>query len=263
MDVVGWYAPGSIGTRFHATTPNRILDTRGDASVTCNPAGGALGSGATRSLQVTGCGPVPPGASAVAVNVTVTGPTAPGFLNVFPANLGSTPTSSLNFVPGLTVPNLVVTQLSPSGAIKVFNSNGFTHVVVDVVGWFDTDRSTGAGLFVPLVPNRVLDTRLTGTPVGPGQAPTFVVAGAGGVPSSGAAAVIMNTTVTNPTSAGYLTVFPASASKPNSSNLNFVAGQTVPNLVMTGLSPSGAVKYYNFMGFTDVVFDVSGYFLAS
>jgi subtilisin family serine protease len=265
MDVVGWYAPGTVGTRFHATTPGRILDTRGPSNFNCNAPGGALGPGVTRTVQVTGCASVPSGAAAVAVNVTVTGPTAPGFLSVFPANLVSTQTSSLNFVAGLTVPNLVVTQLSPSGAIKLFNSNGFsfTHVVVDVVGWFDTDRSSNAGLFVPLAPNRVLDTRVTGTPVGPGQAPTFVVAGTGGVPSSGAGAVVMNTTVTDPTSAGYLTVFPASAPVPNSSNLNFVAGQTVPNLVMSGLSPGGAVKYFNFLGFTDVVFDVSGYFLAS
>jgi subtilisin family serine protease len=266
MDVVGWYAPGTVGTRFHATTPGRILDTRGPSNFNCNAPGGALGPGETRTEQVTGCASVPAGAAAVAVNVTVTGPTAPGFLSVFPANLGSTSTSSLNFVAGLTVPNLVVTQLSPSGAIKLFNSNGFsfTHVIVDVVGWFDTVRSSNAGLFVPLAPSRVLDTRLTGTPVGPGQAPTFVVAGTGGVPSTGAGAVVMNTTVTDPTASGYLTVFPASAQQPpNSSNLNFVAGQTVPNLVMTGLSPGGAVKYFNFLGFADVVFDVSGYFLAS
>ncbi len=152
FDVVGWYgAPGGTpGSRFHPEQPDRILDTRGDPGVTCNPSGGALGPTVTRTVQVSGCGLVPGGATAVAVNVTVAQPSASGFVSVFPGNLSSASTSSLNFVPGLSVPNLVIVQLSPSGTIKVFNSAGFTHVIVDVVGWYDTDRATEAGLFSAL-----------------------------------------------------------------------------------------------------------------
>ena len=81
MDVVGWYGvpDGPPGGRYVAATPERVLDTRGDSSVTCNPAGGAIGPAGTRTVQVTGCtGSAPSGATAVAVNVTVTQPSAAG-----------------------------------------------------------------------------------------------------------------------------------------------------------------------------------------
>ena len=54
--------------------------------------------------------------------------------------------------------------------------------------------------------------------------------GAGGVPV-GATAVIGNTTVTGGTANSFVTVFPAGGSVPNASNVNFAAGQTIPNLV--------------------------------
>ena len=51
FDVVGWYgAPGGTpGGRFHPEQPDRVLDTRGDLNVTCNPSGGALGPTVTRT----------------------------------------------------------------------------------------------------------------------------------------------------------------------------------------------------------------------
>jgi len=212
----------------------------------------------TRTVQVSGCGSVPGGATAVAVNVTVTQPSASGYLNVFPGNLASASTSSLNFVPGVSVPNLVIVQLSPAGTIKVFNSAGFTHVIVDVVGWFDTDRTTDVGLFSALVPARVLDTRAT-APLGPGGVKVFTIAGTGGVPPSGASAVVMNVTVTDPTADSFVTLFPGGAPIPPSSNLNFVAGQTVPNLVMVGVGGTD-VSAFNKRGFTQVIYDVGGWF---
>ena len=50
----------------------------------------------------------------------------------------------------------------------------------------------------------------------------------GGVPSSGVSAVVMNVTVTNPTVASHVTVWPSGATLPIASNLNFAAGDTVP-----------------------------------
>jgi hypothetical protein len=45
-------------------------------------------------------------------------------------------------------------------------------------------------------------------------------------------AVVVNTTVDQPTAPSHLTVYPAGTTKPNAANLNFVANQTVPNLVI-------------------------------
>ena len=70
----------------------------------------------------------------------------------------------------------------------------------------------------------------------------------------------MNVTATNTSDAGFLTVFPAGAAQPTTSNLNFVPGQTVPNLVMSKLGTGGAVSIFNFAGSTDVVADVVGWY---
>jgi subtilisin family serine protease len=256
IDVVGWYSEpdGFAGSRLHPLTPARLLDTR---------ATGPIGAGGTLTLPVAGVGGVPAAPSAVVLNVTVTGPTQPGFVTVFPGDLAAPPNaSSLNFVAGSTVPNLVIVGVPANGAIRIYNHAGSAHVVVDVLGWYGGDRADGEGLFVALPPSRILDTRVTGV-AGPNTSTVVPVAGLGGVPASGAGAVVLNATVTEPTDSGFLTVYPADATLPPTSNLNFVAGQTVPNLVVSRLSDAGALRAYNSNGFTHVIFDVFGYFTSS
>jgi hypothetical protein len=75
------------------------------------------------------------------------------------------------------------------------------------------------------------------------------------------AAVVLNVTVTQPATAGNLTVYPDGAALPNSSNLNFVAGQTVPNLVIAPVGANGTVDFYNAApGTVQIIADVSGWF---
>ena len=73
----------------------------------------------------------------VVLNVTATGPSASGFLTVFPGDSPRPLASTLNFEPGATVANLVTVPLSPTGQFTIFNSAGRTDVVVDVAGWFE------------------------------------------------------------------------------------------------------------------------------
>ena len=68
-----------------------------------------------------------------------------------------------------------------------------------------------------------------------------VVAGRGGVPSSGASAVTMNVTATETEGEGYVTVYPCDRARPTASNLNHERGRTVPNLVSVRLSTAGTV----------------------
>jgi hypothetical protein len=42
--------------------------------------------------------------------------------------------------------------------------------------------------------------------------------------------------------------------------LNWATGQTIPNLTLATLSATGAGSFYNFVGSTDLVLDLSGYF---
>ena len=128
-------------------------------------------------------------------------------------------------------------------------------------------------VLVPIAPCRLVDTRsapLTvgtrATPIAGGETVTFQVTGTNGnctIPSD-ATGIASNVTTVNPTSPSYLTVFPADASKPNASNLNWTAtSPPTPNQVTVGLSASGAVKVFNLAGTIDVIIDVVGYYVPS
>jgi hypothetical protein len=158
-------------------------------------------------------------------------------------------------------------RIGSSGQVNIYNLAGRVGVVVDVNGYF-TDASASGKSFVGVTPNRLVDTR-NGTggfsgKVGPGGVLVVVVAGRGGVPAMGSAtpptAVVLNVTATVPTKAGYLTGYPNGTSLPFASDVNFLAGQTVANLVVVKVGTTGAVNVFNRTGSTHVVIDVVGWF---
>jgi hypothetical protein len=79
------------------------------------------------------------------------------------------------------------------------------------------------------------------------------------VPATGADAVVLNVTVTDPTGPGFVTVHPCGQPRPLASSLNFVAGQTVPNLVVAKLGVDGQLCLFT-TATIDLVADVSGWF---
>ena len=253
--------------------PSRILDTRSGLGAPV----GQLGPGASLDVQATGNGGVPStGVAAVVLNVTVTDTTAGSYLTVWPTGMLRPVASNLNWTAGRTVPNLVEVAVGVGGKVSVFNPAGYTSVIFDVAGYVVTPVSgpVSTGLYHPVVPNRVLDTRdgtggVAAAKLGPGQTSDVRVAGTQSVPSSGAAAVVLNVTVTGATAASYLTVFPTGVARPVASNLNFVAGQTVPNRVIVQLGSNatagtnGWVSFYNPAGSVDVIADVAGWFTDS
>lgn len=56
--------------------------------------------------------------------------------------------------------------------------------------------------------------------------------------------MLLNVAVTQPTLPSYLTVFPAGSTMPLASNLNFVGGQTVSNMVVAKVGAGGQVSIY-------------------
>ena len=238
-------ASAAPSTGFHAIAPVRALDTRGI---------GPLGGGATGWAHIAGVGGVPATATAVTLNVTVASPEASGFLTVWPQGAARPETSNLNFVTNQTVANMVTTSLGTDGNLAILNSSlGDAQILVDVSGWYDSG-------FHPVSPTRLMDTRNNqgGSTVGEGQTQNLAIAGLAGVPA-GATSVALNVTVVNPTHSSFLTVWPANTARPTASNLNFVAGQIVPNMVTVGLN-GGAISIYNAFGTTDVLVDLAGWF---
>lgn len=148
-------------------------------------------------------------------------------------------------------------------------------------GVFFADAASPPSSVVMVAPVRILDTR---DPVNVGLNGPFVSAigqdlqvtglvatttGPATVVPTGATGVILNVTVVAPAASGFLSVRPANApGAPTTSNLNFLAGELVPNAVSVELPTTGpdtgrieiAYDAYGASGpTTDVLIDVVGY----
>jgi YVTN family beta-propeller protein len=240
--------------------PVRVLDTRNGTGGYSSP----VGQDGTISLQVTGVDGVPSsGVTAVVLNVTATDPTASSYVTVYPDSTSRPTASDLNFTAGETIANLVTVPVGADGLVDFYNYAGSTDLVADLEGYYTSAGSAydSAG------PVRILDTRNgTGgytTPVGPGGTIGLQVDGVAGVPSTGVTAVALNVTATNPTASSYVTVYPDGAARPTASNLNFTAGETIPNLVIVPVGADGKVDFYNFAGSVNLVADLAGYYTSS
>ncbi len=271
VDLEGYFSPpipGSTSGEYSPLTPARITDTR-PGSGQAN-AGRTLGPGGTLNIQVTGVGGVPvSGVAAAVLEVTATNTTASSFLTVYPAGNGPPTASNLNWTAGQTVANCVIVPVGSGGQITVYNGSGQADIAVDVSGYFSAAAAAPSqpSLFVPIAPTRVLDTRAgsgqpgAGGTLGPGGSLSQQLAGSNGLGSE-ATAVVANVTATNTTANSYLSLYPGPA-RPLASTLNWTAGQTVANLGLPTLSPSGQLSAYNAFGQVDLVMDVSGWFASA
>jgi hypothetical protein len=257
-DVAGYFVAGEVTTAggVKSLTPYRLLDTREGST-------GPLAGFGTRTVPTAGPS-VPSGVSAVVVNLTAVTPTMAGYLSAYPTGGAVPNASNLNFNTGQVVPNLVFVKVAADGSFVVRNgSPGKVEVVVDIAGYvFGGTPGSDPGMYRPLSPARLLDTRpgYGGTgPLAPNGVKSLTVAG---VPVGGVSAVIVNVTVVPGGGEGYLTVYPADAPQiPWASNLNFPPSEAVANLVAAKTSVAGAISLYNgSAASTNVIVDLAGYF---
>ena len=243
------------GSRFVPLSPQRVLDTR----TGLGGAPGALGAGGSTVLQLP-LAAVDNAASAVVLNVTAVDAAGPGYVTVWPAGKTQPVASSLNLeAAGQTIANLVTVGMGTARSVAFFSSGG-THLVADLAGYYVPTGATSAGRYQPVSPARALDTRVTGGPLQAGETRSLTVAGANGVPASGASAVMLNVTAVGAGGAGFVTVWPADVDRPTASNVNPErAGQTIPNQVVVRLPASGVLKLYSHNA-ADLVVDVVGWF---
>ena len=287
VDVEGYYLSSSATPTglYNGVSPTRVCDTRSGnpsnlsgAEAQCN--GHTLSANTPLQVQVTGLAAVPAsGVSAVVLNLTATGFNSNGYVTLYPGGSGVPITSNLNFHTGEgPVTNEVIVPVTSTGSITIV-SDTTTDVIIDVEGYFTSTSSTATGSqFTPeATPARILDTRCGVNPppsacasenlppanasigtLGAATSVSVKVSGLGGVPTS-AKAVVVNVTATDTTSNGFLSVNPAST-PPETSNLNWTAGETVSNLVIATISASGAITIYNHSGSADVIVDVMGWY---
>jgi hypothetical protein len=174
-----------------------------------------------------------------------------------------------------------------SGFPRVTTSVGGDLTASDIAGSTDggvlvTNQTVAAGALrryaggtasalAPLTPGRLMDSRegqstvdgqFAGIGVRAANSITELqVGGRGGVPID-AAAVVLNVTVTGAQGSGFITVFPCGEALPTASNLNFVAGDTVPNAVIVKLGAGGKVCLFAAESATHLIADTNGYFPA-
>ncbi|MFM7535810.1 MAG: L,D-transpeptidase family protein [Acidimicrobiales bacterium] len=254
VDVLGAYRPAASATtgRFVALGPSRVLDTREGA--------GPFGRVEQRRIAFPG---VPADATAVVVNLTITGESAqPGFWTAWAAGAARPGTSNVNVsAVGQTVPNQAIVPLGPGG-VDVFSQSG-GHLIVDVFGYFTGPSAPDAadGLFVPTTPTRLLDTREPSNPLGPAVKllPGWGVEVATNAATGGpVAAVVGTTTAVHGTRAGFVTAWPAGQPRPLASNLNLVKSQVVANLTVVPAGDRGIALLTS--GGAHLLFDLVGWY---
>ena len=253
VDLAGWFDAEA----YQGATPVRLVDTRDGTGAPL----GLTNSAApiqvpVASLPVTSAlgaaTAIPVDVGAVALNVTAVEPTDPGYITVWPCEAGRPNASNLNFMPGDIIANGVIAPAGSSGVVCAFSSAP-THMIVDLAGWFPGDTFTG------MTPTRLLDTRDGGgAKVPTGGVVEVETRRPGLATSSDAAALSLNVTVTEAEGPGYLTVWPCDVDRPNASNLNYVAGQTIANNVMTTIGASGKVCAFASAP-THVIVDIAGW----
>ncbi|GEK20318.1 Ig-like domain-containing protein [Cellulomonas xylanilytica] len=265
LDVTGFTMPGS---GVELLSPVRLLDTRSGFDAV-GEVQGAVSSGTVHTVQVGGKAGVPANATAVILNATVTGTTAPGNLRVFPAGTPVPNASVVNYAPWRDKANLAIVPLSPSGQISFLSDAGGStaHVILDVAGYV-----TAGGRYRGEAPVRVLDTR-----PGPGQVGSIAGSVQAGTPytvtlpsaivPARATSVVLNVTAIAPTSLGNLRVYPSGSGVPNASTINYIPGRDIPNLVVVDLPDTGpaTVTLYSDMapgGTVHVAADVAGFVVA-
>ncbi len=244
---------------FNSVVPARLVDSRSNAG-TVDGVGASLGrraAGSVTEVVVAGRAGISSAATSVALNVTAVAPSSSGYFTVFPCGSALPFTSSVNFRSGQVIANAVLARIGSGGKVCI-QTSAEADLIVDVSGEFSSTYFT-PGSLVRLADTRSANSTVDGLFAGGGVRAAgsefeVQVSGRGGL-ASGVLRVSMNVTVTGTQGEGYVTVYPC-GTRPGSSNINFAAGQTIANAVMTPVS-KGKVCIFTSAA-THLIVDVNG-----
>jgi hypothetical protein len=281
VDATGYFAPPGAGGLYYHPLPRpiRLFDTRAPIPgfAACAYLNQPLVADAelARPARIACDGlTIPADAQAIVGNATVVGPSGAGFVTLWPNGPPRPPVSNLNYTAGQVVPNAFTVGLGADGQFRTYTSAS-THFIVDITGYYSPSQSDANGtglLYNPLPrPIRLFDTR---API-PGFAaceylnqPLLADAELARqaritcdeitIPAA-AQAIVGNATVAGAFGSGFVTLWPNGPPRPPVSNLNYTAGQVVPNAFTVGLGADGQFRIYSSAG-THFIVDLTGYF---
>jgi MYXO-CTERM domain-containing protein len=245
VDVKGSFGPTGAG--LLPVTPTRVLDTRSPAM--------PLRAGVARRVAVRG----PAEATGVVASVAVIAGSAAGFVTASPCGGPLPQASHINFAPGDIVANTIAAELTAGQLCLTASADA--DVVVDVTGYL-APRAPLA--YVPIAPERLLDTRRDDTPfagrAGERQVLSLPIQALAGMPAAVGAAVV-NLTVTDAAAPGFVTAFPCGSPPPEASTLNFPAARAVGGLGVIALGDGSLCLFSNVRA--HVVVDLLGVWVAA
>ncbi|HST49363.1 hypothetical protein [Jatrophihabitans sp.] len=267
-DVVGYYTTGPAVPGGYRPVPlQRLYDSRAAGSQPLQPGYSAL-------VQVTGRGGIPASdVSAAVVNLTVLNPAATGAASIWSVGTSEDGSTSVSFVAGRTEQTMLTTKVGTDGAFGVRNnSRAPMQLVVDIVGYYVAGSPAAPGGYLPMVRDRILDTRNpdgAGGPFTSGQLRTVPTLGANISPYSvvpktphwGLRAETILLTVISPSRSGSISVFAGDRGFDGKATVSFAAGPTVQRQVTVRIPPEGTIRIRNNTSVTlSVVADILGYF---
>lgn len=237
----GTGVPDATGTYYGLGTPTRFLDTRGATGT-----GAPLAAGSTTTVQILNRSGIPTaGVSAVVFNLTAVATTASGFFTTYPSGKARPTTSSINFPRGWTGANMVTLPVGADGKIKLYNSGGAAHAIIDVLGWYAKDdtvrasrgmgsqfRSTVDGDATRLYDSRK-DPDNANLPFASGEVLDLTDTWPSPAEAAAVKAYAVSITATAATGSGVFTAWAGGGvAKPLASAVNYQKGITAPNMVV-------------------------------
>jgi Ca2+-binding RTX toxin-like protein len=206
---------------------------------------------------------VPPPAPAISGFTPTSGPAGTTEITISGANFSGTTEVTFN---GMVTPaftfvsdtelRAVVPVGATTGPVGVTTPGGSTTFGTFTVE--DPPPPPPADGFTATAPVRVLDTREVPLAVPAGSVTEVQVAGVNGVPAD-ASAVSFTLTVVDPEDSGWVVAFPCGEAMPLASNINFVPGQNIANLVLAKVGADGKVCLHNSAP-ADLLVDTGGFF---
>ena len=233
--------------------PSRVMDTRTGLGVPL----ARVAALPAATFQVAGRGGLPStGVAKVMLNINATSPTTNGYLTVHASGTTQPGSRSASVVAARPNTKAVLSSVGADGKVRIYTS-ATTDLSVDVVGWSAIGGHLSGG-----APVRVLDTRTglaaTKAKLAPGGTLNLTVTGKAGVPTSGAGSVILDVSSSGAASGGWLTTYPAGATRPPAPQVRFETARDATGLVVAKIGTGGVVKVHSTAS-TNVMVDVLGW----
>jgi hypothetical protein len=260
LDINGYFvSPANSTLAFYPVEPCRMVDTR-------NSLGGTkLVAGVEQDFRISGapaCS-IPSTAVAYSLNVTAMPSAASDSVEIWEAGQPRTNLSTLKPYGTQMTVNAAIVKAGPQGMIAAYATQA-TDLVIDINGYFAPPGRTGLSLYTE-VPCRIIDTRISGTPLSSSGTLPTIVNSSPCQPSKPASAYVLNaTTLPKDATQEALTLWPDGTTRPSESILTSADGTLGSNMAIVQAGSNYTIDAFSSSqppsSQTHLVLDLLGYF---